>query len=208
MPRSAMSSADAISARLRDLELLTKGPAWALTRSAPWVIAVLQASFTRTRPQLPLEEFHADVDAFLEQLRRQDPGAGWPANGKSLRRRMDPQAVPDPPQPVRPDRLRSHRARGPCARVPGQPFQRPFHAERFPAGHAAGRRREARQRDQPGPERAAGSPRGGNPGAAAAGGGHQFGRLRWSPGRRGSRGSRRQHPGPRGQPARGLQEDA
>ena len=84
MPRSATSSADAISARLRDLELLTKGPAWALTRSAPWVIAVLQASFTRTRPQLPLEEFHADVDSFLEQLRRQDPGLGGGANGKSF----------------------------------------------------------------------------------------------------------------------------
>ncbi|MEN3345633.1 MAG: hypothetical protein V7635_2209, partial [Arthrobacter sp.] len=39
MSRSVVSSADAISARLRDLELLTKGPAWALTRSAPWVIA-------------------------------------------------------------------------------------------------------------------------------------------------------------------------
>ena len=74
MSRSAVSSADAISTRLRDLELLTKGPAWALTRSAPWVIAVLQASFTRTRAQLPLEQFHADVDAFLEQLRRQAPG--------------------------------------------------------------------------------------------------------------------------------------
>ena len=84
MPRSARSSADAISARLRDLELLTKGPAWALTRSAPWVIAVLQASFTRTRPQLPLEEFHADVDSFLEELRRQDPGLGGGANGKSF----------------------------------------------------------------------------------------------------------------------------
>ena len=84
MSRSALSSADAISARLRDLELLTKGPAWALTRSAPWVIAVLQASFTRTRPQLPLEQFHADVDAFLEQLRRQDPGLGGTANGKTF----------------------------------------------------------------------------------------------------------------------------
>lgn len=84
MSRSAMSSADAIGARLRDLELLTKGPAWALTRSAPWVIAVLQACFTRTRPQLPLEEFHADVDAFLEQLRRQDPGLGGQASGKAF----------------------------------------------------------------------------------------------------------------------------
>lgn len=83
MPRSARSSADVISARLRDLELLTKGPAWALTRSAPWVIAVLQASFTRTRPQLPLEEFHADVDSFLEQLRRQEPGPGGAAPGTS-----------------------------------------------------------------------------------------------------------------------------
>lgn len=84
MSRSAMSSADAISARLRDLEQLTKGPAWTLTRSAPWVIAVLQASFTRTRPQLPLEEFHADVDAFLEQLRRQDPALGGQQNGKAF----------------------------------------------------------------------------------------------------------------------------
>ncbi|UOD80955.1 DUF3375 family protein [Paenarthrobacter ureafaciens] len=84
MSRSAMSSADAISARLRDLEQLTKGPAWTLTRSAPWVIAVLQASFTRTRPQLPLEEFHADVDAFLEQLRRQDPALGGQLNGKAF----------------------------------------------------------------------------------------------------------------------------
>ncbi|MDQ0000397.1 MULTISPECIES: DUF3375 family protein [Pseudarthrobacter] len=83
MPRSARSSADAISARLRDLELLTKGPAWALTRSAPWVIAVLQASFTRTRPQLPLEEFHADVDSFLEQLRRQEQELGSSAPGTS-----------------------------------------------------------------------------------------------------------------------------
>ena len=83
MSRSARSSADVISARLRDLELLTKGPAWALTRSAPWVIAVLQASFTRTRPQLPLEEFHADVDSFLEQLRRQEPGMGGAAHGTS-----------------------------------------------------------------------------------------------------------------------------
>ncbi len=84
MSRSAMSSADAISARLRDLEQLTKGPAWTLTRSAPWVIAVLQASFTRTRPQLPLEEFHADVAAFLEQLRRQDPALGGQLNGKAF----------------------------------------------------------------------------------------------------------------------------
>lgn len=80
MPRSARSSADAISARLRDLELLTQGPAWALTRSAPWVIAVLQASFTRTRPQVQLEEFHADVDSFLEQLRHGEPALGG-ANG-------------------------------------------------------------------------------------------------------------------------------
>jgi hypothetical protein len=81
--RSAVSSADAISTRLRDLELLTKGPAWALTRSAPWVIAVLQASFTRTRAQLPLEQFHADVDAFLEQLRRQAPGPGEQHSGSA-----------------------------------------------------------------------------------------------------------------------------
>ncbi len=86
MASSAVSPADAIGARLRDLEILTKGPAWALTRSAPWVIAVLQASFPRTRAQVPLEQFHADVDAFLEQLRRQGSGpdgaATGPATGK------------------------------------------------------------------------------------------------------------------------------
>ncbi|MGG5173134.1 DUF3375 family protein [Pseudarthrobacter sp. J1738] len=81
---SAQSSSEAIGARLRELEVLTKGPAWALTRSAPWVIAVLQASFTRTRPQLPLEQFHADVDAFLEQLRRDDPSLGGSATGKTF----------------------------------------------------------------------------------------------------------------------------
>ena len=117
MPRSARSSADAISARLRDLELLTKGPAWALTRSAPWVIAVLQASFTRTRPQLPLEEFHADVDSFLEELRRQDPGLGGGANGKSfgdewtrrqfLTRQRNLIGRPVPPHPYRCRRLYS-----------------------------------------------------------------------------------------------------
>ncbi|MDJ0321105.1 DUF3375 family protein [Pseudarthrobacter sp. PS3-L1] len=84
MPRPARSSADAISDRLRDLELLTRGPAWALTRSAPWVIAVLQASFTRTRPQVPLEEFHADVDSFLERLRRDDASLGGSTNGKAF----------------------------------------------------------------------------------------------------------------------------
>ncbi|HJW00745.1 MAG TPA: DUF3375 family protein [Arthrobacter sp.] len=89
MPRSARSSADAISARLRDLELLTQGPAWALTRSAPWVIAVLQASFTRTRPQVQLEEFHADVDSFLEQLRRDEPGLGGVGGAPSGKKYAD-----------------------------------------------------------------------------------------------------------------------
>ena len=145
MSRSALSSADAISARLRDLELLTKGPAWALTRSAPWVIAVLQASFTRTRPQLPLEQFHADVDAFLEQLRRQDPGLGGAANGKTFgdewtrknfltRRNQSGQIVYEVTEPA----ARFHR-------LPGEPFQRTLHAQRVPARDAAGRRREACQ---------------------------------------------------------------
>ena len=158
MSRSAMSSADAISARLRDLELLTKGPAWALTRSAPWVIAVLQASFTRTRPQLPLEEFHADVDAFLEQLRRQDPALGGAANGKSFgdewtrkqfltRRNQSGQIVYEVTEPAARvlaflDSLSSERSTLNGSRL----------------GHAAGRCREARQRDQPGPERPAWKP--------------------------------------------------
>lgn len=73
-----------LSRRLATLEALTKGPAWALTRSAPWVIAVLQSTFTRTRPSLTLEEFHAELDLCLEQLRATDPTIAGANTGRTV----------------------------------------------------------------------------------------------------------------------------
>ncbi|MEN2744552.1 DUF3375 family protein [Sinomonas halotolerans] len=62
--------------RLGELEALHRGPAWALTRSAPWTIAALETAFSRNRPQVELEEFHEELDAFLEDLRARDAAAG------------------------------------------------------------------------------------------------------------------------------------
>ncbi|MDP5226784.1 MULTISPECIES: DUF3375 family protein [Arthrobacter] len=73
-----------LTRRLGTLETLTKGPAWALTRSAPWVIAVLQSTFTRTRPGVVLEEFHAELDLALEQLRTADPTLGGSNTGRTV----------------------------------------------------------------------------------------------------------------------------
>jgi hypothetical protein len=64
--------------RLAELEALHRGPAWALTRSAPWTIAALQTAFSRNRPQRELEEFHEELDACLEDLRAHDAAAGQP----------------------------------------------------------------------------------------------------------------------------------
>lgn len=63
-------------ARLAELEALHHGPAWALTRSAPWTIAALQTAFSRNRPQVELEAFHDELGAFLEDLRSRDVAAG------------------------------------------------------------------------------------------------------------------------------------
>lgn len=62
--------------RLAELESLHRGPAWALTRSAPWTIAALQTAFSRNRPQVELEEFHEELDAFLDDLRAHDAASG------------------------------------------------------------------------------------------------------------------------------------
>ncbi|ASN53176.1 DUF3375 family protein [Sinomonas sp. R1AF57] len=63
-------------ARLAELEALHHGPAWALTRSAPWTIAALHTAFSRNRPQVELEAFHDELGAFLEDLRSRDAAAG------------------------------------------------------------------------------------------------------------------------------------
>ncbi|MDQ4489174.1 DUF3375 family protein [Sinomonas sp. ASV486] len=65
-----------MATRLADLEALHRGPAWALTRSAPWTIAALQIAFTRNRPQVELETFHEELDTFLSDLRTHDAALG------------------------------------------------------------------------------------------------------------------------------------
>lgn len=52
-------------------KLLRQGPAWKLLQSAPWTIAFLRAEFTPARQRVGLEEFHADLAAFMKQLRQE-----------------------------------------------------------------------------------------------------------------------------------------
>ncbi|MEA5455694.1 DUF3375 family protein [Sinomonas sp. JGH33] len=74
--------------RLAELEVLTKGPAWALTRSAPWVIAALQTAFTRNRPHVELETFHDELDDFLAELRTRDAATHAPSTAGTLTGRL------------------------------------------------------------------------------------------------------------------------
>ncbi|NUP73497.1 MAG: DUF3375 family protein, partial [Sinomonas sp.] len=74
--------------RLAELEVLTKGPAWALTRSAPWVIAALQTAFTRNRPHVELETFHEELDDFLAELRSRDARMGGASTAGTLTGRL------------------------------------------------------------------------------------------------------------------------
>ncbi|WP_138416064.1 DUF3375 family protein [Sinomonas gamaensis] len=74
--------------KLAELEALTKGPAWALTRSAPWVIAALQTAFTRNRPHVELETFHDELDDFLAELRARDAATGTSSTAGTLSGRL------------------------------------------------------------------------------------------------------------------------
>ncbi|WP_125615826.1 DUF3375 domain-containing protein [Specibacter cremeus] len=44
-------------------------PAWRLLSAAPWTVAFLRAEFTAANSRIPLEEFHADLAAFIKELR-------------------------------------------------------------------------------------------------------------------------------------------
>ncbi|MFD1210606.1 DUF3375 domain-containing protein [Arthrobacter sp. GCM10027362] len=57
------------------------GPAWKLLSAAPWVIAFFRAEFTPSRQRIRLEQFHAGLEAFLKELRRQEVplNAQWQA---------------------------------------------------------------------------------------------------------------------------------
>lgn len=51
---------------------LRLSPAWRLMQAAPWTVAFLRAEFTAARQRVPLEEFHADLAAFMKELRSEN----------------------------------------------------------------------------------------------------------------------------------------
>jgi len=51
---------------------LRHGPAWKLMQAAPWTVAFLRAEFTAARQRITLEEFHADLAAFIKELRHEN----------------------------------------------------------------------------------------------------------------------------------------
>ncbi|MFB0835427.1 DUF3375 domain-containing protein [Arthrobacter halodurans] len=59
-----------------DQQRFRSSPAWKLLSAAPWTLAFLRAEFTQARPRIPLEEFHAALDAFLKHLRAEGAGLG------------------------------------------------------------------------------------------------------------------------------------
>ncbi|MFZ3415671.1 DUF3375 domain-containing protein [Arthrobacter sp. 3Tela_A] len=71
-----MSFTENAVARWAELQRLQASPGWKLTNANPWVLALFREAFTRTRPRIPLDEFHSLTDSFLHQLR---------LNGQSLR---------------------------------------------------------------------------------------------------------------------------
>ncbi|MDN3481400.1 DUF3375 domain-containing protein [Arthrobacter sp. APC 3897] len=64
-----MSFIENTVARWAELQRLQATPGWKLTTANPWVLALFREAFGRTRPRIPLEEFHNMTDGFLRQLR-------------------------------------------------------------------------------------------------------------------------------------------
>jgi hypothetical protein len=64
-----MSFIENTVARWAELQRLQATPGWKLTTANPWVLALFREAFSRTRPRIPLEEFHNMTDGFLRQLR-------------------------------------------------------------------------------------------------------------------------------------------
>ncbi|MEB7504943.1 DUF3375 family protein [Arthrobacter koreensis] len=71
-----MSFTENAVARWAELQRLQASPGWKFINANPWVLALFREAFTRTRPRIPLDEFHSITDSFLQQLR---------LNGQSLR---------------------------------------------------------------------------------------------------------------------------
>ncbi|MGO4384415.1 DUF3375 domain-containing protein [Specibacter sp. RAF43] len=64
-----MRSTETAVAHWHAQERLRHSPGWKLMQAAPWTVAFLRAEFTPARQRVPLEEFHADLAAFMKELR-------------------------------------------------------------------------------------------------------------------------------------------
>ncbi|MDK1329129.1 DUF3375 domain-containing protein [Arthrobacter sp. zg-Y1143] len=64
-----MSFIENAVARWAELQRLQAAPGWKLTNANAWVLALFREAFTRTRPRVPLDDFHAMTDSFLNRLR-------------------------------------------------------------------------------------------------------------------------------------------
>ncbi|MCQ1988236.1 DUF3375 domain-containing protein [Arthrobacter sp. zg-Y844] len=64
-----MSFIENAVARWAELQRLQASPGWKLTNANAWVPALFREAFTRTRPRVPLDDFHAMTDSFLNRLR-------------------------------------------------------------------------------------------------------------------------------------------
>lgn len=65
-----MSFTQSALARWQELQALAASPGLKLAAASPWVPALFRTAFTRSRPQLPLEEFHRCTDSLLAELRQ------------------------------------------------------------------------------------------------------------------------------------------
>ncbi|MCQ2002223.1 DUF3375 domain-containing protein [Arthrobacter zhaoxinii] len=64
-----MSFIENTVARWAELQRLQASPGWKLTNANAWIPALFREAFTRTRPRVPLDDFHAMTDSFLNRLR-------------------------------------------------------------------------------------------------------------------------------------------
>ena len=64
-----MSFIENTVARWAELQRLQAAPDWKLTNANVWVLTLFREAFTRTRPRVPLDDFHAMTESFLNRLR-------------------------------------------------------------------------------------------------------------------------------------------
>ncbi len=69
-----MPSTEPAFSRWHGITALQTQPGWKITTTPAWALAYFSVTFTRTRPRIPLDEFHAGLDALLCRLRERGAG--------------------------------------------------------------------------------------------------------------------------------------